>query len=118
MKDSREGHLKEAEISRSVYSEESAFEDIRQGFVYERVPHITLGDIANNIEIDVIWENFQEELELIRERLNLLLTEMWEEWEIPRNIDDKWPQEAKDLHDRWWELRVARQKEIDASIAA
>ncbi len=118
LKDSREGHLKEAEISRSVYSEESAFEDIRQGFVYERVPHITLGDIANNIEIDVIWENFQEELELIRERLNLLLTEMWEEWEIPRNINDKWPQEAKDLHDRWWELRVARQKEIDASIAA
>ena len=31
--------------------------DIRQGFVYERVPHITLKSIANNAEIDVIWEN-------------------------------------------------------------
>ena len=30
--------------------------DIRQGFVYERVPHITLKSIANNAEIDVIWE--------------------------------------------------------------
>ena len=26
--------------------------------------------------------------------------------------------EAKELHARWWERRIARQKEIDASIAA
>ena len=32
------------------------FNNIRQGFVYERVPHITLKAIANNAEIDVIWE--------------------------------------------------------------
>ena len=31
--------------------------NVRQGFVYERVPHITLKSIANNAEIDVIWEN-------------------------------------------------------------
>ena len=30
--------------------------NIRHGFVYERVPHITLKSIANNAEIDVIWE--------------------------------------------------------------
>ena len=35
------------------------YNDIRQGFVYERVPHITLKSIANNAEIDVIWETFQ-----------------------------------------------------------
>ena len=29
-------------------------QDIRQGFVYERAPHITLKSIANNAEIDVI----------------------------------------------------------------
>ena len=33
--------------------------NIRQGFVYERVPHITLKSIANNAEIDVIWETWQ-----------------------------------------------------------
>ena len=33
--------------------------DIRQGFVYERVPHVTLKSIANNAEIDVIWEKWQ-----------------------------------------------------------
>ena len=31
--------------------------DIRQGFVYEQAPHITLKSIANNLEIDVIWED-------------------------------------------------------------
>ena len=30
--------------------------NVRHGFVYERVPHITLKSIANNAEIDVIWE--------------------------------------------------------------
>ena len=44
--------------------------DIRQGFVYERVPHITLKSIANNAEIDVIWERWQETLEPLRARLN------------------------------------------------
>ena len=29
--------------------------NIRHGFVYERVPHITLKSIANNAEIDVLW---------------------------------------------------------------
>ena len=41
--------------------------DIRQGFVYERVPHITLKSIANNAEIDVIWEQWQATLEPLRE---------------------------------------------------
>ena len=28
------------------------------------------------------------------------------------------PKKAKELHEAWWEKRIARQKEIDASIAA
>ena len=116
--DSREGQLKEAELSRTEPSEAPTRGDIRQGFVYERVPHITLKSIANNAEIDVIWERFQETLEPLREQLNAVLGEAWEEWEIPREADDDWPEEAKELHARWWEQRIARQKEIDASIAA
>ena len=30
--------------------------------MYERVPHITLKSIANNAEIDVIWEKHEERL--------------------------------------------------------
>ncbi len=91
---------------------------MRQGFVYERVPHITLRHIANNAEIDVIWEEAQQDLEPLRELLNEALGKSWEEWEIPRDADDEWPDEARTLHAAWWERRIARQKEIDASIAA
>ena len=70
LSDSREGQLKEAEISRKTPSDAPTCDDIRQGFVYERVPHITLKSIANNAEIDVIWEDFQERLEPLREELN------------------------------------------------
>ena len=116
--DSRDGQLKEADVARSAPSEAPTHGNIRQGFVYERVPHIMLRSIANNAEIDVIWEEFQEILEPLRKRLNEALGKTWEEWEIPRDADNNWPGEAKKLHAQWWEQRIARQKEIDASIAA
>ncbi len=116
--DSREGQRKEAEISRRAPSDAPTHGDIRQGFVYERVLHITLKSIANNAEIDVIWERFQETLEPLRAQLNAALGESWEEWEIPRDAAEDWPDEAKEVHRDWWAARIARQKEIDASIAA
>ena len=60
MADSKDGQLKEAELSRRAPSEMPTYGNLRQGFVYERVPHITLRDIANNAEIDVIWEEYEE----------------------------------------------------------
>ena len=68
--DSREGQLKEAEVTHTAPSSQPTRGDIRQGFVYERVPHITLKSITNNAEIDVIWEQWQAKLEPLREALN------------------------------------------------
>lgn len=116
--DSPEGQRKEAELTRTVPSSQPTRGDIRLGFVYERVPHVTLKSIANNAEIDVIWEKFQAALEPLRERLNAALGQQWEEWQIPRDAADKWPAQAKRLHTEWWQGRIARQKEIDASIAS
>lgn len=116
--DSRDGLNKEAEVSGTVPSNLKTREDIRQGFVYERVPHITLKSIANNAEIDVIWDKFQQILEPLREKLNSQLNKQWQEWEIPREVDSTWPESAKQTHAEWWKQRIARQKEIDASIAA
>ena len=116
--DSREGQLKEAEVTRTAPSETPVHGNIRQGFVYERVPHITLKSIANNAEIDVIWEKFQETLEPLCQELNAALGTSYEEWEIPRDADDAWPEGVRKIHMDWWEQRIARQKEIDASIAA
>jgi len=116
--DSRDGQLKEAEITGSAPSSQPARGDIRHGFVYERVPHITLKSIANNSEIDVIWERHQQRLEPLRQQLNNALGKQWQEWEIPREALKNWPEEARSLHAAWWEERIARQQEIDASIAA
>ena len=116
--DSHDGQIKEAALARKPQSEAPTYNDIRQGFVYERVPHITLRSIANNAEIDVMWEKFQETRETLRTELNGALGTSYEEWEIPRGADDAWPEEARSIHADWWEQRIARQKEIDTSIAA
>jgi adenine-specific DNA-methyltransferase len=146
--DSRDGQMKEAEVSRTATSSQPTRGDIRHGFVYERVPHITLKAIANNTEIDVIWEKWQATLEPLRQRMNAALVGWversethppaaksgdgfrsrsthptnlcapFEEWEIPREVDVHWPQDAKTAHADWWQARIARQQEIDASIAA
>ena len=116
--DSHEGQSKEAEVTHAAPSSRPVQENIRHGFVYERVPHITLKSIANNAEIDVIWDQFQSKLEPLRESLNTALKKTWAEWEIPREADAKWPDAAKKLHADWWQARIARQQEIDKSIAA
>ncbi|MDI3258947.1 MAG: site-specific DNA-methyltransferase [Sinobacteraceae bacterium] len=134
--DSPEGQRKEAEVTRAAPSTRPTHGSIRQGFVYERVPHITLKSIANNAEIDVIWERFEAELAPLRERLSAALPAGWlaryrqqqkytapvpdtiQEWEIPREAPADWLDAAKTLLAEFWRLRIARQKEIDASIAA
>jgi adenine-specific DNA-methyltransferase len=116
--DSPAGQLKEAELSRSAPSTQHTRGDLRQGFVYERVPHVTLRSIANNSEIDVIWERWQEDLEELRCSLNQALKQSWQEWEIPLEVDQKWPVKAKEAHAAWWKARIGRQREIDESIAA
>ncbi len=115
--DSSDGRLKEQQISGKSQPLTSTAQDIRHGFVYERAPHVTLKSIANNTEIDVIWEQWQVKLEPLRERLNALLGKAWEEWEIPRDVVPSWPEQAKVVHRDFWNARIARQKEIDVSIA-
>ncbi|MNJ26404.1 Modification methylase DpnIIB [compost metagenome] len=121
--DSREGQIKEAEITRTVPSSQPTRGNIRHGFVYERVPHITLGSIARNTEIDVIWDQWQAKLEPLRKQLNAELKKDWQEWEIPREAPSEkdklqWSDVALKLHADWWQARIARQQELDASIAA
>jgi adenine-specific DNA-methyltransferase len=152
--DSPEGQQKEAEVTRSVPKSAPTHGSIRQGFVYDRVPHITLKSIANNAEIDVIWDKMQPAVEDAITALNAALaghstpfkveiggragakidfTARGEvklpsgevapanglmEWEIPREAPSGWPAAAQAALKRFWEARIARQREIDASIAA
>jgi len=127
--DSPDGVLKEAELTgdtqRAIDAKTSG--DLKKGFVYARVPHITLKSIANNPEIDEIHEKWQEQLEPLRAQINTLAGEKWEEWEIPHPeaVEKSAIQIAsrtrnRDLQsaiEKWWELRRERQQEIDAAIA-
>jgi adenine-specific DNA-methyltransferase len=49
--DSAEGRLKEGQLTGTALPDSSPTDDIRHGFVYERVQHITLKSIANNPDI-------------------------------------------------------------------
>ena len=154
--DSLEGQRKEADLSRSAPSESATYSDIRQGFVYQRVPHITLESIATNTEIDLIYDRMQSDVEAALADLNRALqghVELFEvesggrkgesinftaaegatvtlpsgesapangflEWEVPREPSEGWNDAARDAHNGFWEARIARQREIDACIAA
>jgi adenine-specific DNA-methyltransferase len=152
--DSTEGRRKEAEITRTPPPETSTHNDIRQGFVYDRVPHVMLSNIVNNNEIDVIWEALQPAVEAARADLNVSLAGHATpfkvtaggragqsldfratgevtlpsgepapvgglmEWEVPREAPPDWPLAARAPLAAFWGARIARQKEIDASIAA
>ena len=108
---------KEAELTGKPPLEGLTRNDLRQGFVYERVPHITLKSIANNSRIDDIWEKWQATLEPLRASLNASLSKTWEEWEIPRDAGGDWTTDVLADHAAWWQARIARQAEIDAAIA-
>jgi adenine-specific DNA-methyltransferase len=137
--DSYEGKKKEREVSGSSdfnHAKEETTEfvttdsatdstnDLKRGFVYKRVPHVTLKSIANNEEIDTIHAKYQPRLEEIRAMINKEAGKEWEEWEIPREA----PAGANHVSStgfggdelplqEYWTLRRERQKEIDASIA-
>jgi len=118
LEDSKKGKNKIAEITGLIPSDKPTFGNIRQGFVCKRVPHITLKSIVNNAEIDVIWGEYQEKFVQLRESLNNMLSRNWEEWQIPRESEVNWSDEAIKIHSEWWDLYLKRQEDIDASIAA
>lgn len=154
--DSAEGQQKEAALSGRAYVGKPTYGKVRQGFVYERVPHITLKSIANNAEIDVIHESWQTKIATPLAQLNAALrnhrahykvttggragkdvkfdaadgttfnmpsgevVKAYElaEWEVPREAPNDWPAATHAPLADFWAARIARQKEIDASIAA
>jgi adenine-specific DNA-methyltransferase len=154
--DSPEGIRKEAEVTRRAAVDKPTHGSVRHGFVYDRVPHITLKSIANNAEIDVIHDEHEPKIQAVLRRLNAALCDhkvpfrvttggregndvrfdaapdsaftmpsgeavsasALVEWEVPRETPADWPESAKKPLLDFWEFRIARQKAIDASIAA
>jgi len=108
LSDSSEGRAVEMKLSGQILPDIKTNNDIRQGFVYERAPHIMLSDITRNAEIDIIWESAEERLAPLREAITQQLPAGWleayrdeqnydvevgpeiEEWEIRRIVLSQW----------------------------
>ena len=144
--DSREGQVKEGEITRTPPRDTPTQGRLRQGFVYKRVPHITLKSIANNAEIDTIWDHFLPMFNWIRGAFPGGVEEEWQIFakgyaeehgdklvqvgstEVEHIVEalgcppPRWERQGymlvSELIELARQIRIGRQQEIDASIAA
>jgi adenine-specific DNA-methyltransferase len=117
LRDSKEGAMKEAELSGRPPVEDAFDGDIRQGFVLERVPHITLKSIANNAEIDIIFDKWRLPLDTARADLNAALGAAHEEWQVPKTLSISAQSHTQALHAAYWKTKRECQAEMDNSIA-
>lgn len=116
-------------------------EGLRGGFMYKTVPHVTLKSIANNPEIDSIYEKMHPVIEEELERLNTklhkaslpdfvptdgarkgkkinLARESLMEWEVPFDWPNEWPEDAIHAFEDFHKARIRMQQKMDESIAA
>lgn len=116
-------------------------EGLRGGFIYKTVPHVTLKSIANNPEIDELWERMHPAIEQTLTKLNAALKTAGapfkvigggrkgetldfakgaalQEWEVPFDYPDVWKPSAREAFDAFHAARQAMQKKMDDSIAA
>jgi adenine-specific DNA-methyltransferase len=122
-------------------------EGLNGGFDYETVPHVTLKSIANNPDIDTIYEEDQPKIEAALADLNAALTKQppeplkpsqgvrkgkavdfakgatLHEWEVPfgwpkdKSGKPIWPDAARAPFEAFHAARQAMQKRMDQSIA-
>lgn len=118
-------------------------EGLKGGFIYKAVPHLTLKSIANNTDVDDIYERFHPNIVATLKALNAALKKTppdhpftisdgsrkgeslhfrkgaaFEEWEVPFAFPDIWPGSLRAPFDAFCAARRAMQRQIDLSIAA
>ncbi|GJM09715.1 MAG: hypothetical protein DHS20C11_19910 [Lysobacteraceae bacterium] len=117
-------------------------EGLKGGFDYETVPHITLKSIANNPDIDTIYDDDYPKIAAALDSLNRALQtsppkpikptqgvrkgklvdlakgETLHEWEVPFDWPNDWPKASRAHFDAFHAARQAMQRRMDQSIAA
>ena len=116
LSDSEEGKNKLREIGENPSSDSPVSNQIRQGFVYKRVPHITLREIGNNKEIDEIWSSFEEDISNSINNISRYIGTDINEWDLPYSPLEKWPDKAKKELLNYWEIRKQKHEKINSSI--
>ena len=116
-------------------------EGLKGGFDYETVPHITLKSIANNPDIDTIYDEDHPKIAAALADLNAALSaapprplkpaqgvrkgkpvdfakgDTLHEWEVPFEWPEDWPEAARAPFDAFHTARQAMQRRMDQSIA-
>ena len=116
-------------------------EGLKGGFDYETVPHITMKSIANNPDIDTIYDEDHPKITAALDDMNAALKsapplpikptqgyrkgkqvsfrdgDVLEEWEVPFDLPADWPEAAKAPFEAFHKARQAMQRRMDQSIA-
>lgn len=116
-------------------------EGVKGGFDYKTVPHVTLKSIANNPDIDTIYDEEHPKIEAALSALNTALLaakpnalpasqgvrkgkkidfkkgETLHEWEVPFDLPTDWPETLKAPFDAFHSARRVMQRRMDQSIA-
>ncbi|WP_242523039.1 DNA methyltransferase [Thiocystis minor] len=106
------------------YSLRYPHEGLKAGFIYKTVPHVTLKSIANNPEIDELFEAMHPAIDAALAALNEslrildLARDELKAWEVPFDFPTDWPEAARAPFDAFQTARQAMQRRMDASIAA
>lgn len=118
-------------------------EGLKGGFIYKTVPHVTLKSIANNPDIDSIFDRMHPAIRDSLAQLNAALHrapptlpfvpvdggrkgqaldfakgDSLQEWELPFDFPDAWPGAAQKPFEAFHAARQAMQGQMDDSIAA
>ncbi len=97
-------------------------EGLKGGFIYKTVPHVTLKSIANNPDIDSIYERMHPAIETaladLNEKLASTAATPLPEWGVPFDLPGDWPAAAGVPFAAFHAARQAMQAQMDASIAA
>ena len=111
-------------------------EGIKTGFIYKTVPHVTLKAIANNPEIDDIYEKMHPVIKKALAELNQELVganlfaqsnskeaqgrinSPLQEWQIPFDFPNNRPEATQKPFAAFHKARQAMQKRMDDAIAA
>ena len=104
-------------------------EGLKGGFIYKTVPHVTLKSIANNPDIDEIYERMHPAVEAALAALNVAfvgadssaqgrINSPLQGWGVPFDFPADWPEAARKPFDAFHTARQSMQKQMDASIAA
>ena len=104
--------------SYDYYNLKYPHEGLKGGFIYKTVPHVTLKAIANNPEIDEIYERMHPAIEIALTEIDEIARKDLKEWEVPFDFPEDWPEAARNPFDAFHTARQAMQQHMDASIAA